>query len=207
MASHSQNLLEQLFKGSVTSGVIHSSEVPIIAVSPDGPAGASAPQPGSLSRFSVLLDGSEFAEAVLPYVKYLASRLPVEVVFVRWLADGPTYPDHVGTGIDFLHDGVLQTEIERELPDETREAARYLQSITDEFIGAGVNARWQITGGITASARSELLRECAGSMIVLASHGRTGIFRWLEGSVAEELLKESSCPLMIIPPALAQEGT
>ena len=40
---------------------------------------------------------------------------------------------------------------------------------------------------------------------MLASHGRTGVFRWLEGSVAEELLKGSGCPLMIIPPVLAQQ--
>jgi nucleotide-binding universal stress UspA family protein len=41
-------------------------------------------------------------------------------------------------------------------------------------------------------------------MIVLASHGRSGIFRWLEGSVAEALLKDTGGPLLIIPPAVAQ---
>jgi nucleotide-binding universal stress UspA family protein len=205
MASHGRNLLEQLFKGSVTSGVIHSSEIPIIAISPEQPTESSALQSESLSRFSVLLDGSAFAESVLPYVKYLASRLSLEVVLIRWLNDGPIYPAQVGTGIDFLHDGMLELGIEREGSEETREASRYLQSIADEFIAEGVNARWQITGGIADSDRSELVRQCAGSIIVLASHGRTGIFRWLEGSVAEELLRESNCPLLIIPPALSQE--
>lgn len=205
MASHGSNLLEQAFKGSVISGVIHSSETPVMAISPEESSEIPDQPLGSLSRLSVLLDGSEFAEAALPYVSDLASRLSLEVVLVRWLTNEQLYPAYAGTGVELLNADRLKAEVEQEISEETNQASSYLQAITDDLIQNGIKARWQIAGATADSGRSELIQDCVGSMIVLASHGRTGMLRWLEGSVAEELLKDSNCPLMIIPPALAQE--
>jgi nucleotide-binding universal stress UspA family protein len=206
MASHDRNLLEQIFKGSVTSEVIRSSRIPVMALTPEKRA-ETPDQTIGLSSLSVLLDGSQFAEAVLPYVESLASRLSLEIVLIRWLTKEQLHPAFVGTGSDLLNADTLRAQIERELTEEASEAEQYLQSITDRLNEEGLNARWDIPRISGGSAKSELTERCTESMIMLASHGRTGVFRWLEGSVAEELLKGSGsgCPLMIIPPVLAQQ--
>jgi nucleotide-binding universal stress UspA family protein len=46
-----------------------------------------------------------------------------------------------------------------------------------------------------------------GDLIVMASHGRGGVQRWLLGSVAEKLVREAPVPVMLVPIAARQSGT
>jgi hypothetical protein len=127
MASHERNLLEQVFKGSVTSGVIRFSKIPVMAMTPEKIA-ERPDQTIGLSSLSVLLDGSQFAETVLPYVKNLASRLSLEIVLIRWLTREQLHPAFVGTGSELLNADTLRAQIEQELNEEASQAEKYLQA-------------------------------------------------------------------------------
>jgi nucleotide-binding universal stress UspA family protein len=196
MGSHDRNLLEQAFKGSVTSSVIRSSRIPVLAMTPEK---QSKPLGGSpmLWGLSVLLDGSAFAESALPYAKSLARSLALEIVLIRWLRMGQVRPAFIGTG--------SLNQVQEELAEEATEARQYLEAIVNDLQKEGLEARWEIPSSALDSEANELPQKCAGSMIVLASHGRSGLSRWLEGSVAEELLRHSGCPVLIIPSELAEQ--
>jgi nucleotide-binding universal stress UspA family protein len=177
MATHDRNLLGQALRGSVTNAVIRSSPVPVIAITPEKQQGHLG-QAVELSSVLVPLDGSPFAEAVLPYAENLAERLGLEVVLVQALRSDEQ--------------------------EAAREASRYLENIAERLGGVGIKARWEIITGDAAQEIAKMAQQTPDTMIALASHSRSGISRWVTGSVAEELLRESGNPVLVISSKLAE---
>lgn len=195
MATHDRNLLGQALRGSVTNMVIRSSPVPVMAMTPEK---QDTPQDQSvtLSRVLVPLDGSPFAESVLPYVENLAGRLGLEVVLVQVLGFDETFPPAGGAAVP--HDAInpqMDTT-----PEEVAatDANQYLESVAKRLGGRGMKARWEVIRGDPAQNIAKLSQETPDNMIALASHSRSGISRWVTGSVAEELLRTSGDPVLII---------
>jgi nucleotide-binding universal stress UspA family protein len=205
MATHDRNLLERTFQGSVTNEVVRSAGFPVLAITPEKQSGSSD-QPVTTSRLLVLLDGSDFAESVIPYVKELGLRLSLEVVLIRWLTGSQVHPASSGAGSVPADANKLREEAEQEVADEATLVRQYLQTTAADLAEAGLKVRWEIPEVALDSAGSHLSRECANSVIMLASHGRSGLSRWLlQGSVAEDLLRDSGCPVLVIPSALADQ--
>ena len=177
MATHDRNLLGQALRGSVTNAVIRSSPVPVIAITPEKQKGHLG-QAVELSSVLVPLDGSPFAESVLPYVESLAERLGLEVVLVQALRSDEQ--------------------------EAAREASRYLENIAERLGGIGIKARWEVITGDAAQEIAKMAQQTPDTMIALASHSRSGISRWVTGSVAEELLRESGNPVLVISSKLAE---
>jgi nucleotide-binding universal stress UspA family protein len=177
MATHDRNLLGQALRGSVTNAVIRSSPVPVIAITPEKQKGHLG-QSAELSSVLVPLDGSSFAESILPYVENLAERLGLEVVLVQALRSDEQ--------------------------EAAREASRYLENIAERLGGIGIKVRWEVITGDAAQEIAKMAQQAPDTMIALASHSRSGISRWVTGSVAEELLRESGNPVLIISSKLAE---
>jgi nucleotide-binding universal stress UspA family protein len=203
MATHDRNWLGQALGGSVTNAVIRSSPVPVIAITPEKQQGHLG-QAVELSSVLVPLDGSPFAESVLPYVENLAGRLGLEVVLVQVLGLDEVLPPAGAGGTTAV------PQSSRNIPmDTTREqvattdASRYLENIAERLGGMGIKARWEVITGDAAQDIAIMAQKTPDSMIALASHSRSGISRWVTGSVAEELLRESGNPVLIISSKLA----
>jgi nucleotide-binding universal stress UspA family protein len=203
MAAHKRNLLERAIQGSVTNSVVRSAGIPILAMTPE-PSGRPG-HPANVTRLSVLLDGSAFAESALSYVKELARRMSLEIVLIRWLTMGQGHPGFAGTGSALANTESLRANSETPSSEEALEARQYLQAISNGLTVEGFQVQWEIPKAALDSDQSELSHRCANSIIALASHGRSGISRWIEGSVAEDLLRDSGCPVLIIPAALAEQ--
>jgi nucleotide-binding universal stress UspA family protein len=204
MASHQRNFLERALKGSVTSGVIRSSPMPVLAMTPEKQPD-SAGQAYAFSGLTVLLDGSAFAQSALPYAKDLARRMDLGINLIRWVTSTPDHSEFTNSATESLDYGSLRPSVDRHVSQGTDEAARYLQGIADDLSRHGLRVRWDVPGLPLTSAAAELPQRCADSMIVLASHTRSGLSRWMKGSVAEELVRNSSCPVLIIPSALTED--
>lgn len=203
MATHDRNLLGQALRGSVTNMVIRSSPVPVLAITPEKQA-PSQNGSGALSRVIVPLDGSPFGESVLPYVQNLAGRLGLEVVLVQVLGFNEIFPPAGGTAVPY---GETTLEIDTTPEDvASTDANRYLESVAARLGGAGLKARWEVIRGDAAQDIARLAQSAPDTMIALASHGRSGISRWVMGSVAEELLRNSGSPVLIISSELAGDG-
>ncbi len=141
----------------------------------------------SVSKILVTLDGSQTAEAVLPYARLLASRLsvPVELVAVIDLAE---LVRNVSTARSLFLDQLAE--------DETRNRREYLENIALGFPQGQASCR--ILKGNSESAIVEFAARDPGALIAMATHGRSGLNRWLLGSVAEKVLRGSSNPLFLV---------
>jgi nucleotide-binding universal stress UspA family protein len=201
MATHDRNLLGQAVRGSVTNSVIRSSHVPVLAITPEKQA-SSPDQPVALSSVLVPLDGSQFAEAVLPYVENLAGRLGLEVVLVQVLGFEEVFPPAGGMAVP-PGETTLKMDTTPEQVAAT-DANQYLENVAERLTGMGLKARWEVIRGDAAQEVAKLAQRTPDTMIALASHSRSGISRWVTGSVAEELLRASGDPVLVISSELAE---
>jgi len=139
------------------------------------------------SKVLVPLDGSAVAEQVLPYVRFLAARLkiPVELLGVvdpaAIAVSGLTHnPRYIGR-----------------LTEEGRLASlSYLARLSKTFSEESVTRCVKI--GQPAIVIGETAAQNKGTLVTMATHGRTGMSRWLLGSVAEKVLRGSTNPLLLV---------
>ena len=150
----------------------------------------------SVGKILVTLDGSQTAEAVLPYARLLASRLsvPVELVTVIDLAE---LVRNVSAAQSLFLDQLAE--------EETRSRREYLESIAVSFSQGQASCR--ILKGNSESAIIELAAHDPSALIAMATHGRSGLNRWLLGSVAEKVLRGSSNPLLLVRASVATPAT
>jgi nucleotide-binding universal stress UspA family protein len=148
------------------------------------------------NKILVLLDGSHLAELILPHVVYLASRLKLEVVLLR------TYS--LPTEGYFLTAHVPPPDM-AELREKTRrEVEDYLRAATAKLSAAGIEAvSTVVMEGRGPEKIIELAQKTPGVMVAMSTHGRSGIGRWVLGSVTDRVVSHCGEPVLVIRPAAA----
>ena len=179
--------------GSVVGRVARTSPVPVMVVQPDGVAGS----PDLIARLVVAHDGSERCARVLPLAQDLARRLSAHVHVVAVVEDEESaLPASVAAAID------------PHLRDEARADALNLargrvEGAGSQFLRQGLPASWQVLTGPAAPA---IIDACVPrDVLVITSHGQSGS-RWMLGSVAEKLVRESRVPVILLRTAPSEEG-
>lgn len=90
---------------------------------------------------------------------------------------------------------------------ETTEKGRayleaYLKQQSDKLAKEGFGVEHEVRVG---RASDEVLQTCAGvDLVLIATHGRTGVARWWLGSVADQVIREAGCPVLVIGPNVSQ---
>ncbi|MCS7088953.1 MAG: universal stress protein [Thermoflexales bacterium] len=138
-------------------------------------------------RILVPLDGSTFSELALSYARALALCSEGEIVLVRV---DETYEPPVGV---FVPVTVLPEAV-------TLNVGEYLQQHEMRLRQAGIRASSAVLEGRVADAIVRHAREVGADVIVMCTHGRSGLQRVLLGSVAEQVVKRAPCPVMLIRP-------
>jgi nucleotide-binding universal stress UspA family protein len=87
----------------------------------------------------------------------------------------------------------LEAEVEAEAID-------YLKAVTDNLTEKGLNVNWKLLRGNAAATIVELARDTPHDLVAITTHGRSGITRWVLGSVTEKLVRASGDPVLVIPP-------
>jgi nucleotide-binding universal stress UspA family protein len=146
----------------------------------------------------VPLDGSERSEQALPYARFLSALLPAELRLLHVVTEGER------------HDFVVRREQLREiyLPYHSieanstsslrRHAEAYLSSRVPGLRAQGLLVRTEVVFGSPAEAIAMAAERGGTAMIVMATHGRGNIGRWLIGSVAHSVLRQASVPVLAI---------
>jgi nucleotide-binding universal stress UspA family protein len=139
------------------------------------------------TRMLIPLDGSKLAENVLPYARTLARALDlrIELVSVVDLMDFAR-TTHAGHVRDF--DPIIEAAV--------REGEQYLDNVARSFTGSTVTCVVE-----QGQADQIIIERAAGdkeTLIGMATRGRSGIHRWLMGSVAEKVLRGATNPLLLV---------
>jgi len=138
-------------------------------------------------KIVVPLDGSEIAESILPHVKDMAVAHQAEVILLRVLSAT----------------GVLPSAAER----EAMEARNYLSAVEERLKRQGVNARFTIRHGEDAAEIIDYAEVNDVDLIAMSSHGRSGVGRWIFGSVAEKVLRGTNKPILLVrAPGISKTG-
>jgi nucleotide-binding universal stress UspA family protein len=194
LAPESRRLLETLWKPSVTAGVLARTPIPVLIaprVAPVTPATAPRPLLADPSaQVIVPLDGSPLAEQALVPARRMAERYERGLLLLRVVpplqvvAAGPgTYP--------LLHDEAVL---------EVQEAGEYLSALRTRLQRAGhMPVQFMVGHGIPADEIVALAETKPDSMLVMSTHGRGGLARFVLGSVALEVARRSPVPLLITP--------
>ncbi len=141
----------------------------------------------------VPLDGSPLAETALPPALELARDHPTARLILLRAAEASTLP------------GVDPTEVQVRV---VREAEEYLDRIAARLADQGAkNVATSVWYGQAASAIVEAAEVNKASLIVMSSHGRSGLGRLIFGSVAESVLRGTRTPILLLRPAGAPLAT
>jgi nucleotide-binding universal stress UspA family protein len=155
-----------------------------------------------LNTILVPLDGSVFAEQVLPLAVSIASRAGSRLVLVK-AAPVPREP---------LQINEERLSVDEQLAWMTDSAERYLRKVREQVnesvhhttAGQGGNhleIATRVLVGDAGPTVADYARECGADLIVMATHGRSGFDRWSLGSVADKLVQLSRVPVIAVRPA------
>lgn len=141
-------------------------------------------------RIVVPLDGSDIAETALTDAHALATvmELPIHLVRVVNFADWGMYVDY-GKVSDSSDTSTL-------LADEVDDVRQYLDAIAANLASMGCRVTHELRSGYVVD---ELIAASQpGDLYVMASHGRSGLKRWFLGSVAEDVVRRSRGPVLLV---------
>ncbi|MDO8673221.1 MAG: universal stress protein [Dehalococcoidia bacterium] len=142
-------------------------------------------------KILVPLDGSSLAEEALAHVENISQKYGSEVVLFE--AAQP-----IMAGDD--PSGFSTSEIYGRLLDESIEAAKvYIEKTAASLREKGVNVvKQEVKVGNAAELIIDEAEAVGADLIIMASHGRSGIKRWFFGSVAERVLRHSTAPILLV---------
>jgi len=145
-------------------------------------------------KIMVTLDGSTFAAQAMPHALALVEMHDAELILLRVVP--PATPLR-----NFTQDGTLlhSEEHQAQWLDEANEALTMLaQELTLQ--------KYKVTPVVEVGLAAETIIDYAQahqvSLIVMSTHGRTGLSRWVYGSVADKLLRAAPCPGFLIRASL-----
>ncbi len=136
----------------------------------------------------VPLDGSELAECALPHVQRMAKEGFVKDIIVLTVID--IHPSALLEGAD-------TTVIYKAQMNNSRE---YMNKVQSQFRAEGIEVKTEILQGSAAQVISDYANEKKVELVVIATHGYSGVKRLMFGSVALRIMHESQMPVLLIRP-------
>lgn len=197
MGTHGRRGITRFVAGSVTERVLRTATVPVFTVRrPDGedrPEGAeptvgAAGEVPTYERVLVPTDGSETAERAVDHAVAIADALDGELHALNVVdvaAAGQRDPVPSGTVVEAL--------------TEQGEAA--VDAVAERADDAGVPVVTAVRQGFPGSRIRTYARENGADVVVMGTHGRTGLGRVLLGSTVERLVRRAEMPVCAVPPA------
>ena len=187
MATHGRSGPKRWLLGSVAEKVLRGTTNPLFLVR--AAAAKTSPQ-RIINSLVVPLDGSPLAEQILLTVCRWAQALDVEVTLIRAFE----FPARA-----YVSSEAYLPNYDEMREDARREAAAYLKVKEDFLVGEGVRTVSVLT--IEGAAANEIIsyaQTAPGAVIAMSTHGRSGVQRWILGSVTEKVVRHADAPVLVV---------
>ncbi len=193
ISSSGRGSLSRWAFGSVADKLMRDAPVPLLIIHP-GPESDDPIQAVELKRILVPLDGSETAETALPVAGRLARGANVPVVLVQVINPSLEF-SMTGQGMapitaDLYNE--VESDFTAQANDELSKGAALLGDVPEGIL------KTVLQGG-TVEAFQHYTQP--GDLIVMTSHGRTGVRRFVLGSVAQKIINDRIAPVVLVPAA------
>lgn len=177
MASHGRSGMARWLLGSVAESVLRQSPCPVLLIRPE-----AAPKEAQFKHVLVPIDGSALSQDVLQRLPRLIPRAPgAKITLLR--ASGLSFQDHAGVIDAFSLEQFMQ-----HLEEEIRQLSV-----------EGFDMDYRVVDGEAADAILTLASELGCDLVAMSTHGRSGIKRFLLGSVTEKVARRVHCPVLAFP--------
>jgi nucleotide-binding universal stress UspA family protein len=187
MSTHGRSGATRWAFGSVADQVLHGSHTPLLLVRSHKPAATVQP---AFRKVLVPYDGSELSEAVLPFIQEFAKAFDASIVLFHVL-----FPPAMA------YSGFEAPTITDQLWRDLEEVARkHVGEAAEKLSDAGLSVKPIVSFGpavdeIVAAARLE-----GADLIAMSTHGRSGVGRWIMGSVADAVVRRADLPVLLVRP-------
>jgi nucleotide-binding universal stress UspA family protein len=179
LTTHGRTALGEAILGSIAHRVLRGAERPIMLYRPLGAGKA----PEKITTLAVALDGSEFAETIIPFAAETAKCLAAQLTLLQALPlESAVPPLPEPQKADLLESSYLH---------------RQADAIKNTF---GLDAQWDVLHGEAAQAICNYLAGIPDTMLAMTTHGRNALQRVVLGSVASECIRHAGCPLLLYWP-------
>lgn len=181
--------LVHVLLGSTAERIIRSAPCPVLAAraQPYGEEQAvgSRRDPTHLERILVPVDFSDCSLDALEYAALIAQRSKAALILLHVL-------EPISYGLDFT--------FPRKAKRESIKAGhtRRLSDLVSALLSAGVPSEFLMVGGLPIDSILDAARTQTADLIVMGTHGRRGLSHALFGSIAESVLRKSSCPVLMV---------
>jgi nucleotide-binding universal stress UspA family protein len=180
MSTQGRTSMMRWLLGSHIESALNNLPVPILLVRP------------MYQKVVVPLDGSKWSESAIPRAVEIARVHAAEVILLH------IYQSKAGR-----YEGQWALAGQQEIADQTYEQMRdQLVALRNRLRAEGLSAREVLIRSTNpAQAICDFVNGEDGiSLIVMSTHGRTGLARWLVGSTAQKVLKQARCPVTLVHP-------
>ena len=185
MASRGSSGKSPWILGDIAAKVLRAATQPVLLIRASIEPGF--PKIRALKKILVPLDGSQRGAAAIPYVEALARALQAEIV----LFQAVVYPD--------THTFYGNAYIAPSEPEELKSIAQtYLEGVAKPLKQSGLKISCVTEIGYPADAIIDYAQAKAVDLIAMSTHGRTGIRRWVFGSVTDKVLHAGNTPLLVV---------
>jgi nucleotide-binding universal stress UspA family protein len=185
MTTHGYSGFTRWMLGSVTERLLRGSPCPVLVIRHEEP----------LANAVITLDGSQLAEAALEPGLEMARLFESNVTLLR--VDQGEKLSSVELGLLEMARSGLGKDVAQVEGDQVK---RYLQNIANEYETPELKINIAITTGAPAQGILEFIEPRPIDLIIMATHGLTGLRRWVYGSVTEKVMRNANCAMLIVRP-------
>lgn len=186
MSSHGRSGLGRWVLGSITERVLRQAPCPVWVVRDE-----ALP-----TNVLIALDGSELAEEALAPGIEIAQQMKAAVVLVRIENPNDDFnPRDLGE-LSRIDPGLAELVA----IDSFRKEHDYLVDVADRYRDSGLKIKIDIDRGKAARRILDVAARNECDLIVMSTHGRTGLSRWVYGSVMEKVLRATARDMLVVRP-------
>ena len=141
-------------------------------------------------KILVPLDGSPFAECVLEHIKNMAVGKQISEVVLVFVVEP------INQGVYDMPENTL-ADIQKQSESASED---YLKKTASKLAAEGIPAVWTILHGGIAEAILEYAGKNKIDLVIMSTHGLSGVSRWAMGSVAYRVARQVTVPVMLVAP-------
>jgi nucleotide-binding universal stress UspA family protein len=160
------------------------------------------------NKILVPLDGSKTGECTLAHVKDIAMGCGMAEVVLLTVTESYDFFVQYETSLTQMKKEVEEKEKSEE--QARQKALTYLNTLSDNLKKNGLYVKTEVITKTDNQGPAEVILDYALNnmvdLIVIATHGRSGITRWAFGSVAEKVVRHSTVPVLTITPTGCRQG-
>lgn len=187
LGTHGRRGPSRIVLGSVAEEVVRRAPQPVLTVrGASSDAGLSSPRP--VEHILVPVDFSDYAREALLYAREWATLYDAEIEVLH-VVEEDLHPAFYVGGVSSIYD------VEPDLEEKVKET---LKDFVTDTIGSGADVTTHMRTGSASSTIVEFAAEVDVDLVSLSTHGRTGLKRFLLGSVAEKVVRHVDCPVLTV---------